>query len=154
MTRRRHANTTSAEEDGMTTLEVVILAPVLMGMILFVVFLGRITTTQQNVQRAARDAARAGSLTITRDDAETVINTTLAESLGQQRTQCQLAPVDLTAIGQDTGSEGDWDYGTIQIRLTCNIPTSDLGLLALGTKTFTAIATEPVDTWRSRKINS
>lgn len=141
-------------EDGVTAIEVVILAPVLMAMILFIVFLGRVITTQQNVQRAARDAARAGSLAITRDDAQIAIDSVLNETLGNQRNRCQLATVDLTAIGLDTGAEDDWDSGTIQIRLTCNIPTDDLGLLAIGSKTFTAVATEPVDTWRSRQVNS
>lgn len=141
-------------EDGVTAIEVVILAPVLMAMILFIMYLGRVTTTQQNVQRAARDAARAGSLAITRDDAQTAIDSVLTETLGDQRGRCQLAPLDLTAIGQDTGAEGDWDSGIIQVRLTCNIPTDDLGLLAIGSKTFTAVATEPVDTWRSRQVNS
>ena len=142
-------------EGGVTTIEAAVIAPVLMVLLLFIVFLGRVATTQQNVQRAARDAARAGSIALTRGDAATAIDTSLTASLGATRNRCQLAPLDLTAIGQDTGNPGDWDLGTIQVRLTCNIPTSDLGLLGItGTKTFTAVATEPVDEWRSRPVNT
>ena len=142
------------DEAGLTTIEAAVLAPVIMALLLFVVFLGRVTTTQQVVQRTARDAARAASQAITRDEAAEAIDTVLEESLGDTRRHCTLAPTDLTAIGEDTGEAGDWDLGRIQIRLTCSIPTSDLGLLGIGTKTFTAVATEPVDTWRSRRINS
>lgn len=138
----------------MTTVEAIVLAPVLLVLVLFIVLLGRVATTQQNVQRAARDAARAASLSITRDEATAAVDTVLTNSLGNQRDRCQLAPLDLSAIGTDSGEQGDWDSGLIQVRLSCNIPTGDLGLLALGTKTFTAVATEPVDTWRSRRINT
>ncbi len=138
----------------MTTVEAAVLAPVIMVLLLFIVFLGRVTTTQQAVQRSARDAARAASLSITRDEAATAIDSVLEDSLGSTRRHCTVAPTDLTAIGEDTGAEGDWDLGLIQVRVTCSIPTSDLGILGLGTKTFTAVATEPVDTWRSRKLNT
>ena len=138
----------------MTTIEAVVLAPAILVLVLFIAFLGRITTTQQAVQRAARDGARAASQAITRDDAALAINAVVDDSLGTNRQHCTIAPTDLTAIGEDTGAEGDWDLGLIQVRITCTIPTADLGLLGLGAKTFTAVATEPVDTWRSRKVNT
>ena len=142
-------------EGGVTTIEAAVIAPVLMALLLFIVFLGRVATTQQNVQQAARAAARAGSIALTRDDAAIAIDTTLTASLGTTRDRCELAPLNLTAIGQDTGQPGDWDLGTIQVRLTCTIPTSDLGLLGITrSKTFTAVATEPVDEWRSRPVNT
>ena len=142
-------------EAGMTTAEALVIAPVLFALILFMVFLGRVATTQQLVQRTARDAARSASLALTRDDAAYAVDVTLTEGLGNLRSSCQIAPVDYAAIGQDTGVGEDWDLGTIQVRLTCNVRTDDLGLLAIpATKTFTAVATEPVDTWRSRPVNS
>jgi competence protein ComGC len=147
-------NVARRTEAGMTTIEAIVLAPVILVLVLFIVFLGRVTTTQQSVQRAARAAARAASQSITRDDAALAINSVVDDSLGTHRQHCSIAPTDLTAIGEDTGAEGDWDLGLIQVRITCIIPTTDLGLLGLGTKTFTAVATEPVDTWRSRKVNT
>ena len=143
------------DERGMTTVEVAVLAPVIMVLLLFIVYLGRVATTEQKVQSAARDAARAATIALTRDDAAAAVEATLNENLGAMRTGCVLAPLNLTAIALDTGEAGDWDLGTIQVRITCTIPTADLGLLAIpGTKTFTAVATEPVDAWRSRRINS
>jgi TadE-like protein len=145
----------SKREAGVTTIEAVVIAPLLFALVLFMVFLGRVATTQQVVQRTTRDAARAASIALTRDAASMAVEQTLADGLGPMRQHCQLAPLDLTAIGEDTGAADDWDLGTVQIRLTCTIPTSDLGLLSLGTaKTFVAVATEPVDTWRSRPVNT
>lgn len=146
---------TERHERGMTTVEVAVLAPVIMVLLLFIVYLGRVATTEQKVQSAARDAARAATIALTRDAAALAVEATLTENLGAMRTGCLLTPLDLSAIALDNGDVGDWDLGTIQVRLTCTIPTADLGLLAFpGTKTFTAVATEPVDAWRSRRINS
>ena len=149
---RRHGR---SNEAGVTTIEAVILTPVLVALVLFMVFLGRVATTRQTVQRTARDAARAASIALTRDEAAFAVESTLTSGLGPLRERCRLGELDLSAIGQDTGAIGDWDLGTVQVRLTCTVPTSDLALLSLGAdKTFVAVATEPVDTWRSRPVNS
>ena len=142
-------------ESGTSTLELVALVPLLAALMLFVVFCGRVTVTRLNVQQAARDAARAASIAITRDDAAYALDQSLTENLGARARYCTHLPVDYTAIAADNGAPGDWDAGVIELRLTCVIPTDDLGLLGIaGTKTFTATAIEPVDTWRSRTVNS
>ncbi len=154
-TTRKQQRRQRAAERGTTTIELVALAPLIAALLLFGVFCGRIATTRQTVQRAARDAVRAASIAITRDDAAIALESVLAANLGTRRASCTHLAVDYSAIASDTGSGDDWDSGVIEIRLTCAIPTSDLGLLGLnGTKTFTAVAIEPVDTWRSRTINS
>lgn len=153
----RHANThpNRHAEAGVTTAEALVFAPLLFALIVFMIFLGRVATTQQLVQRTARDAARSASQALTREDAAVALESALSDGLGTLRPSCQLAPVDYSAIGTDTGTADDWDLGTIQVRLTCAIRTDDLGLLAIpANKTFTAVATEPIDNWRSRPINS
>ena len=142
-------------ERGTTIVEFVALAPLLAALMLFVVFCGRVACTRNTVARSARDAVRAASMSITREEAATALEATLTENLGANASRCTHLPVDYGAIGTDTGEAGDWDSGVIELRLTCDIPMSDLGLLGLaGTKTFTAVAIEPVDTWRSRTRNS
>jgi TadE-like protein len=142
-------------EHGTSTLELVALVPLLAALMLFVVFCGRVTVTRLSVQQAARDAARAASIALTRDDAAIALDASLTENLGFRARYCTHPPVNFSAISSDSGATGDWDSGVIELRLTCAIPTEDLGLLGLaGTKTFTAKAVEPVDTWRSRTINS
>ena len=149
--RTRKPNT----ERATTIVEFVALAPLLAALMLFVVFCGRVAWTRNTVARSARDAVRAASMSITREEAATALEATLTENLGANASRCTHLPVDYGAIGTDTGEAGDWDSGVIELRLTCNIPTSDLGLLGIaGTKTFTAVAIEPVDTWRSRTRNS
>ena len=148
-------STSPEDEAGTSTLEFVALVPLLAALMLFVVFCGRVTVTRLDVQQAARDAARAASIAITRDDAAIALEASLAENLGGQARHCTHLPVDYSAIATDSGVGDDWDSGVIELRLTCAIPTEDLGLLGIaGTKTFTAKAVEPVDTWRSRTVNS
>lgn len=148
-------STSPEDEAGTSTLEFVALVPLLAALMLFVVFCGRVTVTRLDVQQAARDAARAASIAITRDDAAIALEASLAENLGGQARHCTHLPVDYSAIATDSGVGEDWDSGVIELRLTCAIPTEDLGLLGIaGTKTFTAKAVEPVDTWRSRTVNS
>ena len=147
--------TSPEDEAGTSTLEFVALVPLLAALMLIVVFCGRVTVTRLDVQQAARDAARAASIAITREDAAVALEASLTENLGGQARHCTHLPVDYTAIATDSGVGGDWDSGVIELRLTCAIPTEDLGLLGIaGTKTFTAKAVEPVDTWRSRTVNS
>ena len=142
-------------EAGTSTLELVALVPLLAALMLFVVFCGRVTVTRLDVQQAARDATRAASIAITRDDAAIALEASLAENLGSHARYCTHPPVDYSAIATDSGVGGDWDSGVIELRLTCAIPTEDLGLLGIaGTITFTSKAIEPVDTWRSRTVNS
>jgi Flp pilus assembly protein TadG len=149
---RRHAR---RDESGTSTIELVALAPLLAALLLFVVFCGRVAYTRATVARAARDATRAASIALTRDDAAVALETTLTANLGSYATRCTHLPVDYSAIGTDSGEAGDWDAGVIELRVTCQIPTSDLGLLGLsGSKTFTAVGIEAVDTWRSRPRNS
>ena len=144
-----------AHETGTSTIELVALVPLLAMLMLFVVFCGRVTVTRLNVQQATRDATRAASIALTRDDAAAALEASLAENLGARARYCTHLPVDYSAIALDSGAPGDWDSGIVELRVTCAIPTSDLGLLGLaGTKTFTAVAIEPVDTWRSRQVNS
>jgi hypothetical protein len=152
---RRHRSLSLDTESGTSTVELVALAPLLAALMLFVVFCGRVAVTRNTVSRTARDAARAASISLTRDEAAIAVERTIADNFGTNAPQCTHPPVDFSAIGTDTGEPGDWDAGVIEVRLTCKIPTSDLGLLGLtGTKTFTALAVEPVDVWRSRKTNS
>ena len=155
MAQRKSRDRSRRREVGTSTIELVALAPILAAMLLFVVFCGRVAWTRNTVARSARDAVRAASIAITRDDAVAALEQTLTENLGANAGRCTHLPVDYSAIGTDSGDPGDWDAGVIELRLTCRIPTSDLGLLGLaGTKTFTAVAIEPVDTWRSRTVNS
>lgn len=107
------------------------------------------------MQQAARDAARAATIAVTRDDAATALEQSLTDSLGSRARYCTHPPVDYSAIAQDDGVPADFDSGVIELRVTCTIPTEDLGLLGIAcTKTFTATAIEAVDTWRSRRVNS
>ena len=53
-----------AHHRGSVTVEMVILTPVFVMLTLFIVYLGRMTSTQQRLIQAADSAARAASITL------------------------------------------------------------------------------------------
>jgi len=106
------------DERGSMAVEVVILAPLLMMFIMLVVAGGRYVSVEGDIQAAARDAARAASLQDTRAEAEQAASATIAASL------------DCDAPRSTMG--GDWGPdGTVSVRVSCDVPYGDLGLLGL-----------------------
>ncbi|HEX7996013.1 MAG TPA: TadE/TadG family type IV pilus assembly protein, partial [Streptosporangiaceae bacterium] len=64
--RARHpARTKIADEDGNASLELLILAPVILALIGLVIAAGRTSVAQGSVDAAARDAARQASISMT-----------------------------------------------------------------------------------------
>jgi Flp pilus assembly protein TadG len=128
-------------ESGIATVEVVVLAPVLVIFMLFVVALGLIVDAKGQVAGAARDAARAGSLQRGYDAAVQVAQDAAAADLGRQ---CQGGPA------LDPPPPGEFVAGglfTVQVR--CNVSLRGLNLLGLGpAKTITERASAPLDTFR------
>ena len=57
------------DERGVATLELVLLVPVLVAFILFAVGMGRLGQARGDIDAVARDAARAGSIARTPDEA-------------------------------------------------------------------------------------
>jgi Flp pilus assembly protein TadG len=134
-------------EAGSAALELVILAPVLLGLLALVIAAGRTSIAQGAVNAAARDAARQASI---------AMNPYTAEAVGQASARAALAGDGLTcdpAVFVDTvGFTAP--LGTpawVSARVSCNVPLSDLGLPGLpGTLTIRAYFRSPLDIYRSR----
>lgn len=120
--------------------EMVILVPVLMMFVLLVVLFGRYVTVRGDIDAAARDAARAGSMEFTLDEARARAQNVMNQQLDQQST-CAAADV----------GRSDWRAGGVFIvRLTCEVSYESLGLIGLkGTKTVTTESAAPLDPYRS-----
>lgn len=126
-------------EAGMSTLEVVLLAPLVIGFVMFLVCFGVLVNAHGTVQGAARDAARAGSLQ--RD--ETAANrAALAAARADLGTTCNaynvapVAPTDFVAGGLYT------------IKVTCVVSLTGLDWFNLGNQTITSTSAAPLDTFR------
>ena len=129
-------------ERGSASIELALMAPVLVVLMLFVVLVGRLGQARADVDRAARDAARAASMARTSEAAHeraaAAARTTLAESGVSCRSM---------TIGLDTGAFAP--DSAVHASVGCNVDLSDLSLLGVpGSRTVTASFTQPVDAYR------
>ena len=129
-------------ERGSATLELVLVTPVLLMMLIFVVFLGRLAEARNDVDRAARDAARAASIARSAEDATTAGRTAAQSTLQSGGVSCRNLDV---AIDTSRFSAG----GDVAATVTCTVDLADVAALKVpGSETLTASFSEPVDVFR------
>lgn len=129
-------------ERGSATLELVLLTPVLLLMLMFVVFLGRLGEARNDVDRAARDAARAASIARDATDADSAGRTAASETLASGGVTCRQLDVQLDTSAFSAGGE-------VRATVSCTVDLGDMVELRLpGSETMTASFAEPVDTYR------
>ena len=131
-----------AGQSGAAVLEFVLLAPVVLMMVFVVVGLGRLGMARQDIDAAARDAARAGSIARSADEAQASASAAASDALAANNITCG----DL-AVSVDTSDfrPGGW----VRVDLSCTIALSDLnGVWTPGTRTMTARGLAVVDAFR------
>ena len=133
----RRAGSGGAERGSMSV-EMVVLAPVLLMVVLIAVAGGRYVSAEGMTQAAARDAARAASMERSAATARAAADDALDAA--------QTASGDCSAT-TSTASFGRG--GSVDVEVRCRVGLSDLGLVFLpGATTISARATAPVDTLR------
>lgn len=129
-------------DQGNAATETVLLVPVVLLVVLFVVFVGRISSTDDDIQGAARDAARAASQSATADAAAAVAQQTAADTLDTDRVRCDGLQV---AVDTNAFVRG----GAVIVDIRCTVSLADvLGLAVPGSATRTAHAVEVIDQHR------
>lgn len=127
---------------GSASLELVLMAPVLIVLMLFVVLVGRLGQARADVDRAARDAARAASIARTSDAAHERAAAAARATLADGGVSCRSMTIAL-----DTGTFAP--DGAVHATVGCNVDLADLSLLGVpGSRTITATFTQPVDAFR------
>ncbi len=128
---------------GSVAVEAAVIAPALVALMLLVVFAGRVSEANGNVQRAASEAARAASLEQNPTAAKSAAMDTAKANLATAGTSCQVLRTDVDTRNLVPG-------GTVTVEVTCQVAMSDVALLGLpGTRTFHARSVEVVDRYRS-----
>jgi Flp pilus assembly protein TadG len=130
-------------ERGSISVEVAVIAPAFVFLMLLVVYAGKVSEADGNVERAAAEGARAASLrqnpAAAIDDARAVVEANLAAA-GVPCSQLD------TSVDTSTFEPG----GTVTVTVRCDAPMADVTLLGVpGTRSFTATSTEVIDTYRS-----
>lgn len=139
MTRRARLH----NDRGSIAVEVAVIAPALLLLMLLVVYAGKVSEADGNVERAASDAARAASLRQHPGDAATDAHDTATANLAAAGVPC-------LTLTTDVDTEHLVPGGTVTVTVRCEASMADVTLLGVpGRRTFTATAVEVVDRFRS-----
>jgi Flp pilus assembly protein TadG len=133
-------------DTGGAAVEIVVVAPILIVMLLFVVGLGRLGTAREAVDGAARDGAREASLARGTGDAGTAAQNVVKATLAEKKVSCANpnVSVDYAPIpGHLTPG------GTVTVHVDCTVENGDVVLSGLpGTSRLRGEFTAVVDTYR------
>ncbi|MEU9183976.1 TadE/TadG family type IV pilus assembly protein [Streptomyces sp. NPDC048484] len=137
---RLHARTLAAGDRGLSTVEVVILAPVMILFILVLVAFGQLVDGRGALDGAARDAARSGSLQ--RDQ-----GSAMAEA--QKAADANLADVCSGPVSVNKTSAGFEDADLFTVEVSCEV--RGLAMLGLDVPTrLEASFTSPLDPFKRK----
>ena len=129
-------------DTGTTAVELVLVAPVFLAALLLVVGLGRIVEAEGRVQGAARDAARAASISRSVVLAQGAARTAAASNLAERGVSCATFDVTVNTTDFRPG-------GSVSVSVACVANLSGLALAGLpGSKTLSAAATAPLERYR------
>lgn len=130
---------------GFGSVELILLVPALVLAVLLVVAVGRVEHARLQVTGAARDAARAASLTRSVPAAQTAAQTSVDVALSAESVTCTGGPsVSLDAARFEPG-------GVVEVTVSCTARLGDLGFPSLtASKTLTATAASPLEQYRSQ----
>jgi hypothetical protein len=131
-------------QGGMAVLELVLLAPLFVVLVYVAVGLGRLGLARQDVDAVARDAARAGSLARSADEATVAARAAATEALGRYDLTCDDLDLDV-----DTAAFGPG--GWVRVELACRVVLEDLGGLWPGTRVLSAAGQAAVDAYRGTR---
>lgn len=133
---------------GSAALELVILAPVFLGLLGLVIAAGRTALAQGSIDAAARDAARQASIALTPAAAQAAGQASARAALRLDGLDCN--PVVVVDTSQFTTVPAGRP-AAVTAAVTCTVPLANLALPGLpGTATLRAQFTSPLDIYRSR----
>lgn len=138
----------ASDERGSMTLELAVLAPALLLLVGLLIVGGRVAIATGSVDAAARDAARTASIARTPDQARAQATSTATGILAAQGLRCATTTVE---VGTSGFAVPVGQPAQVSATVTCRVDLADLALPGLpGSRTVTAAATSPIDTYRER----
>jgi Flp pilus assembly protein TadG len=130
-------------ERGTAAIEMVLIAPVLMVVLLFVVGLGRMAHARQQIESVAADSARAASLERNASQSAAAARIAAEQSLGDAGVSCTSLRVDVDLGSYQPG-------GQVRVTVSCVVKLGDVALAGFpGSRVFTATSTVPIETYRA-----
>lgn len=132
-----------SQDDGSSTIELVILTPMIVMLVGLALFTGRVATIKQDVISASRDSARAASARQFPGPASVDGEAAAVQTLAARNVSCQTLTVVVDTANLTPG-------GSVTSTVTCRVDLSDVtSLLGLpGSVTVEATSTAVVDRFR------
>lgn len=138
----------SSSEDGGLSLEMAIIAPLLIMALLVIVGFARVAAANSTVDSAAYSAARAASISRSSGQASGDAQAAAQQVLNQEGIQCPAkVSVDTSGFGTEPG-----ESASVRVNIDCPVALSDLSVPGLpGTVQITSDASSVIDTYRGRE---
>ena len=125
---------------GSLTVEMVLLAPVLMVLVLFGVHSGRLSEAKIQVQHAADQGARAGSL-VSESKIVSAAKSAVEADLMLAGVSCRKFSVNVEQVDAGVAS-------AVQVQVSCSVRVDGTELLGLLPDQVSASSIEVIDAWR------
>ena len=139
-----HLRRSSTGRDrGSAALELVLLAPVVLTLVLFVVYVGRLAQANTHVRHAAAEAARAASL-VDRSRMDSVARSAALADLSNNGVACRGPQVAVMLSHSGT-------VGSVAVEVTCEVERDDLVMLGLGLQRVKGSSSEVIDVYRGQR---
>jgi Flp pilus assembly protein TadG len=137
-------------ERGALSLELAILAPVLLMFLLLMIGAGRIYLSGRTVDNAARDAARAASLQRSATAAQATALQVASSTLATEGIHCTNTSVDVPTDGFNAPLG---QPAAVTVTVSCQVNLSDVALPGFpGTKLLTGTFTSAIDPYRQKAL--
>ena len=146
----RPAAAARARDDaGTATLELAVLAPLLLALLGLVIVGGRVAAAGGAVEQASSSAARAASLARDARSAQAQAEAIARDSLADQGVRCETftSRVDTSGFGVAVGRPA-----SVTVEVRCAVPLADLAVPGLGgSRMVSASTTSVLDRFRGRE---
>jgi Flp pilus assembly protein TadG len=141
------------EERGTASLELVIVAPFLLALMMLIIAFGRYAQTENLIDQAARDGARAATAQNVRADVPKTVDQVVKDAMANAPASCRDSavadPPKLTKTAFDLpDANNPLAIDTVTVRVHCILDLSDLAALPLKKVEITRTFTSPLDRYR------
>ena len=142
--RERRPGCRRYDERGSASVELTLLAPLLLVILLFVVGLGRMAHARQQVESVSADAARAASLERNTAASRGVAQSAARSSLDRAGLSCVAMDVDVDVSKYRPG-------GAVRVTVSCTTRMSDVAMAGFpGSRQFRSTSVVPIEMWRAQ----
>jgi hypothetical protein len=142
----------SRGERGSAGLEVVIAAPFVLALLMLVIAFGRYAQTENLVDQASRDAARAATAQNDRSEVPGTVSKVVRETMDDAPASCRQSVGDRTEMTPGAfglpDPENPLAIDSVTVTVRCTVDLSDLAALPLGSVEVGHTFTSPLDRYR------